>query len=160
MSSRLCRKLIGLCPAYMRWMKVRNFQVDSGDLSEDRRVPSCDDLVNMPKESIVKVLCFFIHEVRDKSGNCYNRDTLYDLITMINCYFKQKGKDFSFYDDSDFFVLKNTLDNRMKELSSEGLIAPRIQAVPISTDELNILWEKEYLRRSYTRTIIGDFSTS
>ena len=52
---------------------------------------------------------------------------------------------YCFFDDPEFFVLKNTVDNRMKDLSAEGLIAPRIQAEPLSTDELNILWDKGIL---------------
>ena len=63
----------------------------------------------------------------------------------MNSHFKKNGKDNSFYENSDFFVLKNTLDDRMKQLSSEGKITPRVQVVHISTDELNILWEKDIL---------------
>ena len=114
-------------------------------LTHDRIVPDTSDLLGMTKDGINKVLCYFIHEVRDKNGKCYNRDTLYDLITMINAFFKENGKIYCFFDDPEFFVLKNTLDNRMKDLSAEGLIAPRIQAEPITTEELNILWDKKLL---------------
>ena len=89
--------------------------------------------------------CYFLHEVCDKSGKTYNRDTLYDLMCMVNAFFKENGKMYAFFDDAEFFILKNCLDNRMKDLSAQGLIAPRIQAKPITTEELAILWDKEIL---------------
>ena len=131
--------------AYNRWKNVRNYQVEKGILGHDRIVPDTLDLLNMEKAGIQKVLCYFVHEVRDRNGKPYNRDTLYDLITMVNAFFKENGKMYCFFDDPEFFVLKNTVDNKMKDLSAEGLIAPRVQAEPITTDELNILWDKGIL---------------
>ena len=126
-------------------MNVRNLQVDKGILLPDRRVPSPEDLVKSSKEVVVRVLSYFVHEVRDRNGKPYNRDTLYDLMSSINAYFKQSGVPYSFIDDKDFFPLKNTLDNKMKDLSAEGLIAPRIQAEPITVKEINIMWERGVL---------------
>ena len=131
--------------AYRRWMNVRNFQVEKGTLNADRSVPTPEDLIALPKGDIIRVLGYFVHEVRDKNGKEYNRDTLYDLMSSINSFFKQNGVPYSFIDDKDFFPLKNAIDNRMKDLSAEGLIAPRIKAVPLSVDEINILWEKNLL---------------
>ena len=131
--------------AYVRWMNVRNYQVDKKVLSEDRRVPTPEVLIKMPKEDVVRILCYFVHEVRDRSGKPYNRDTLYDLMSAFNGYFKQSGVPYSFIEDKDFFPLKNSLDNRMKDLSAAGLIAPRVKAEPITIKELGILWDKDLI---------------
>ena len=74
--------------AYVRWMRCRNYQVEHGLISSDRSVPTPDDLVDFSKQDIVKVLCMFIHEVRDGNGNEYNCDTLYDMIVMVQAFFK------------------------------------------------------------------------
>ena len=73
--------------AYVRWMHCRNYQVEHKLISSDWSVPSPDELVNMTKSDITKVLCMFIMEVCDGSGNEYNRDTLYDMLVMIQAFF-------------------------------------------------------------------------
>ena len=47
---------------------------------------------------------------------------------------------FKFFDDDAFIDLKNTLDNRMKDLSKEGKIAPCVKAEPISVQEEEMMW--------------------
>ena len=59
---------------------------------------------------------------------------------MVQCFFKENRRPLKFFDDDAFFELKNTLDNRMKQLSKEGKIAPREKAVPISVQEEEYLW--------------------
>ena len=114
--------------SYVRWMNCRNYQVEHGLISVDRKVPDPDELLTAEKPLIVKTLCLFILEVKDANGNDYNRDTLYDLVIMIQCFFKENGRPFKFFEDDAFFDLKNCLDNCMKQLSKEGKIAPRIKA--------------------------------
>ena len=131
--------------AYVRWMMCRNYQVEHCLIPSDRRVADPDELLLLTKEEVVKVLCLFVMEVKDACGKDYNRDTLYDLVIMVQSFFKENGKLYKFLDDPDFFYLKNTLDNRMKQLSKEGKIAPRIKAMPISLEEEEMLWEKGIL---------------
>ena len=75
--------------AYVRWMTCRNYQVEHGLIASDRHVPSPDDLLMLPKSEVTKVLCLFIMEVKNASGHDYTRDTLYDLIIMVQSFFKQ-----------------------------------------------------------------------
>ena len=131
--------------AYVRWMNCRNYQVQHGLISEEHKVPSPDELLTIVKEEVVKVVCLFILEVRDANGNDYNRDTLYDLIVMVQSFFKQNRLPYHFFEDDAFFDIKNTLDNCMKQLTKEGKIAPRIKAVPISCAEEEKLWMKGLL---------------
>ena len=78
--------------------------------------------------------------MKDSNGNDYNCDTLYDLMIMVQCFFKENRRPLKFFEDDEFFDLKNTLDNRMKQLSKEGKIAPREKAQPISVQEEEKLW--------------------
>ena len=131
--------------AYVRWMRCRNYQVEHGLISVDRKVPSPDELIQLDKNGVTKALCLFILEVRNANGDDYTRDTLYDMIVMIQSFFKENGRPLKFFEDDDFFHVKNTLDNRMKDLSKQGKIAPREKAKPISCSEEQILWEKGVL---------------
>ena len=99
----------------------------------------------MLKPDVAKVICLFIHEVKNANGDDYTCDTLYDLIVMVQSFFKQIRKCYKFFEDDEFFYIKNTLDNRMRALSEEGKISPRVKAVPISAQEEDELWKKGIL---------------
>ena len=129
----------------MRWMRCHNYQVDQGILSHERRVATPDELILMIKKDITKTICMFIMEVKDGSGKDYNRDTLYDLIVMVQAFFKENRRPFKFFDDNAFFDLKNTLDNRMRDLSKQGKIAPRLKAEPITGNEEEKMWNEGIL---------------
>ena len=126
--------------AYVRWMECGNYQVDHGLISSECHVPSPDELLIMSKEDIVKVLCLFVMEVKNGSGEDYTHDTLYDLVIMVQSFFKQNHRPYKFLDDDDFFDLCNTLDNKTKALSKEGKISPHVKAVPISQNEEERMW--------------------
>ena len=121
-------------------MTCHNYQVDHSLIPSNRHVPSPDDLLQMSKKEISDVLCLFVLEVKNANGNDYTRDTLYDLLIMVQSFFKQNKCSYKFLEDTDFFDLRNTLDNRMKSLSKEGKISPREKAVPISHSEEEQMW--------------------
>ena len=133
-------KIRSAMKAYVRWMTCRNYQVEYGLIPADRKVPNPDELIFMEKSDVIKVLCMFILEVKNAAGDDYTRDTLYDLIVMVQAFFKQNRRPFKFFEDDEFFYLKNTLDNRMRALSKMGKVAPHEKAVPISFAEDEKLW--------------------
>ena len=141
--------------AYVRWMRCRNNQVEHGLIPADRKVPSPDDLILMTKNDISKIICMFIMEVRDGSGREYNRDTLYDVIVMVQAFFKQNRRPFKFFDDDEFYELKNTLDNRMRDLTKQGKVAPREKAEPISIDEEERMWSSGTLGEDNPEKLIN-----
>ena len=103
--------------AYVRWMNCRNYQVEQGMIPANRHVPDPDELVLLSAEGICNVLCKFVLEVKNSNGEDYNRDTLYDMLVMIQSFLKKNKRYCKFFEDTEFFDLKNTLDNRMKDLS-------------------------------------------
>ena len=141
-----CSKIRWAMKVYVHWMNCRNYQVEHGLIPADRHVPNPDELIEMCKNNIIKVICMFILEVKDGSGNDYNHDTLYDLIVMVQSFFKQNGLAYKFFDDDAFFGIRNTLDNRMKALAKEGKVVHRVKAVPISVAEEEELWSRGILR--------------
>ena len=74
--------------AYVRWMNCRNYQVQHGILPRERIVPTPDELINLLKADICKTLCSFVVEAKNVDGDDYNRDTLYDLIVMVQSILK------------------------------------------------------------------------
>ena len=127
--------------AYVRWMNCRNYQVQYGIIPKERLIPTPEELLKLSKADISKVLCTFVLEAKNSDGDDYNRDTLYDLVFMVQSFLKQNCRPLKFFDDVEFFELKNTLDNRMCELSKEGKVAPRVKAEPISVSEEEKMWE-------------------
>ena len=79
-------KICWAMKSYVRWMTCHNYQVKHGLISAERYVPDPDALLNLPKKDIVKVICLFILEVKNASGEDYNRDTLYDLIVRVQFF--------------------------------------------------------------------------
>ena len=110
--------------AYVRWMRCHNYQVEYSLIPSDRHVPDPDELLKLPKEDIVNILCLFILEAKKASGEDYNRDTLYDLIVMVQSFFKENGLTYKFLGDDNFFNLHNTLENCMKDLLKMEKVAP------------------------------------
>ena len=114
--------------------------MEQGLLSHDRTVPSPEQLITMSKPEICAVLCKFVVEVKNADGVDYTHDTLYDLVIMIQSFLKQHGVVMKFLDEDVFFDLKNTLDNRMRELSKQGKISPCEKAEPLTAKDEDRLW--------------------
>ena len=51
--------------------------------------------------------------------------------------------------DDEFIQLKKCLDNRMKELLSQGMWIEKKQAEPITVDEENLTWENGILATTF-----------
>ena len=56
-----------------------------------------------------------------------------------------RGKSVKLLDDPEFNQVCNCLDNRMKELSKEGYVQPRIQADVIMVEQENDMWSCKIL---------------
>ena len=94
--------------AYVRWMNCRNDQVQHDMVPLDRIIPSPDELLQYTKQEICKVLCTFVVEAKNADGFDYDRDTLYDLIVMVQSFLKQNRRPMKFFEEDVFFYLKNT----------------------------------------------------
>ena len=127
--------------AYVQWMNCHNYQVEQGIIPANRCVPDPDKLVLLSAEGICNVLCKFVLEVKISNGEDYNRDTLYDMIVMIQSFLKKNQRYCKIFEDTEFFDLKITLDNRMKDLSKQGKVAPCEKAEPISNDDEELMWK-------------------
>lgn len=103
------------------------------------------DLLLMTDKEMTEVVCRFILEVRKKDGTDYPTETLYDLVLSLQLYLKQNGRKVRFLDDDEFDAVRNTLDNRMKYLSSLGNHAKRQSAAIITVEQENEMWDSGVL---------------
>ena len=55
------------------------------------------------------------------------------------------GRKLKLLDDEKFVNVRNRLNNRMKDLSREGNVHPRNQAVPITLEQENDMWSHNIL---------------
>ena len=127
--------------AYVRWIQCCNYQVEHDLISHDRCVPDPDELLKLSKDDITNVMCFFIMEGKNANGEDYNRDSLYDLIVIVQSFFKENRLPYKLFKDDTFFKLCNTLDNHKNDLSKMGEVAPHEKAQPVRIGEEDILWK-------------------
>ena len=97
------------------------------------------DILDLPDHQLNYALCCFIHEVRKKSGDCYPAETLYDIVICLQLYMCMYGHELRLLEDEQFIQVCNTLDNRMKELSHQGIVAPRKHAEEITLAHENLM---------------------
>ena len=79
--------------------------------------------MDITDEDLNFVLSRFTLEIRKKSGDNYP-ETLYEIVIYIQLYMSMYGKMCRLLDPIDFVQIRNTLDNRMKELCKIGCVKP------------------------------------
>lgn len=97
----------------------------------------------------------FIHKVSKKDYSFYPAETLYSLIICLQTYCHSHGNEYKFFEDLKFAVIHNTLDNRMKELSAQGIVMKKKQAQPITLSEEEKLWSMNILGDNTLETLLN-----
>ena len=115
-----------------------------------RREGNYDSLIMLPLEQqspevLNHSVSRFIHEVRKVDGTCYPSETLYEIIMALQGFLATKGKEVKFCEDINYRVIRNNLDNRMKELVSLGFVRKNEQAEPITQEEEDLMWRNGVL---------------
>lgn len=67
----------------------------------------------------------FIYEVSKKDHSFYPAETLYSLVVCLQACCQTRSHEYKFFDDPKFAAICNTLDNRMKELSAQGIVTKK-----------------------------------
>lgn len=134
---------------FFDWKMHRNIQtvVDPG-------LKFIGDILEMSNEDMIYALTRFILEVRDKKGDYYTRDTLYELIIAIQMYCHMYGKFVKFLEDDSFIEVRNALDNQMKFLASKGYSCPREKADAIEVEDEDKMWLDGVLGESNPKQLV------
>ena len=101
------------------------------------------DLLKFSDDELVYVFTCFILEVKKQNGEDYPAETLYELVIYLQLFIN--GRKLKLLDDEKFVNVCNCLDNRMKDLSREGNVHPRNEAVPITLEQENDMWSHNIL---------------
>ena len=112
------------------------------------------ELVGVPDHDVNQLLCQFIAEVRKDGGERYPAKTLHELVSSLQKYFEMKGRKVSFFSDEIFEKLRKFLDIEMKISAQKKLgLKPR-QAVVVSEEIENFLWDKSVLGNSNAEVLL------
>ena len=63
----------------------------------------------------------FIREVKKVDGSEFPPNTLREIVIMVQLYLQENAINWKLLDGENFSVLKNVLDNTMKERTAQGL---------------------------------------
>ena len=141
---------------YEKWAQWRKDAYDPGvDLSTVGDLLMIHtELVGVPDHDVNELLCQFIAEVRKDGGERYPAKTLHELVSSLQKYFEMKGRKVSFFSDEIFEKLRKSLDIEMKISAQKKLgLKPR-QAVVVSEEIENFLWDKSVLGNSNPEVLL------
>lgn len=102
-------------------------------------------LINMEVDVICEVLCKFVLKIHKQNGDEYPRETLYEIVLSLQNYLQMNGCTVKLLDHASFAKLRNTVDNKMKQLSTAGIIRQKKQAQPISLQQEEQMWQSGIL---------------
>ena len=125
---------------YRAWQINRNIKALG-----DPTLRHIGDLVDLSDEDMNFAICRFVLEIRKKSGEIYPAETLHEIIICLQLYLMTKGRQVKILDDVKFAQIRNTVDNRMKELSRLGHVKPCKKARLITREEEEMLWNSGIL---------------
>ena len=114
------RKAMWVARIFDQWKCIHNYKlkVDSSLTYPEIK----GTLINMDLDLMCDTLCIFIMEIRKQSGEEYPHETLYEIMLSLQNFLAMNGCTVKLLDHNSFIKLRNTLDNKMKELSSAGVI--------------------------------------
>ncbi|XP_062583947.1 uncharacterized protein KIAA1958-like [Saccostrea cucullata] len=104
------------------------------------------DIMIMSDEEINKTMSFFVAEVRNKSGEDYRPNSLYEIVCAIQHKLRHEGRFINFLDDK-FHDMRSILNSKMKELSGRGMGIERKRAEIITEAQEDEMWSKGVLGR-------------
>ena len=116
--------------------------------AEQIKNANLNSLFSFSQGDLEYALARFIREVRKVDMSEYPPNTLREIIIMIQMYLHENNVNWKLLDGNNFSVLRNVLDNTMKERTSQGL------GVRISSDIILLADET----KMFNKNILGDES--
>ena len=103
---------------------------------------SCDveDMSTVTQESLNFAFCRFVVEVKKVDGSEFPAKTLYDIIICVQFHLELQGLTWKLLNDDVFSDLKFTLDNTMKQRTSDGVGITVKKAQVLSFSDEDVLW--------------------
>jgi hypothetical protein len=104
------------------------------------------DLLYMDVSAMSYSLTHFVCDARKRDGSEYPPKSVYYLVCGLLRHLRDnKRHDINFFSDLRFADFRKTLDAKMKSLLSKGIGIKVKQADPITSEDEEMLWEREVL---------------
>lgn len=102
------------------------------------------DIMQMRDEEINRAMSFFVAEVRNKSGDDYRSNSLYEIVCAIQHKMRHDGRFINFLDDDRFYEMRSILDSKVKELSARVKEIERKREDIITETQEEVMWSKGF----------------
>ena len=148
-SDETMKKVRWVVKMYNEWREYRH--------NQGLQYIPCDlnDLSTVSEESLVFGLTRFITEVKKVNGSDFPARTLYDIVICLQFYLETVGYSWKLLSQDSFRDLRFTVDNLMKQRTSEGVgIAVKQAEVLTFTDE-DLLWSLGLLGTDSPQTLLN-----
>lgn len=87
-----------------------NWQKERKQILPNHDVFMYKDIMQMIDEEINRAMSFFVAEVRNKSGDDYRSNSLYEIVCAIQHKMRHDGRFINFLDDDRFYEMRSILD--------------------------------------------------
>lgn len=87
-----------------------NWQKERKQILPNHDVFMYKDIMQMIDEEINRAMSFFVAEVRNKSGDDYRSNSLYEIVCAIQHKMRHDGRFTNFLDDDRFYEMRSILD--------------------------------------------------
>ena len=144
------KKIRWVTHMYYDWRMFRNGSSDLKNITCD-----LEDIETINKSDLLFALCRFITEVKKLDGSEFPPKTLYDIIICVQFKLDTLGLSWRLLNDKEFKDLRFTLDNLMKQHTSEGIGITVRKAQVLNEFEEDVLWNMGLLETSNPVTLLN-----
>ena len=104
---------------FEQWKCIRNYKLKQTDHLDD---VIDGNLLTLKIDQLSDILSSFLMEICKQNGEEYPCKTLYKIVLSIQYYMCINGRDIKLLDYLGLVKMRNTLDNRMKQLLKKGVV--------------------------------------
>ncbi len=127
---------------FEQWKCIQNFKLkQQGKLD----LLITGNLVLLDIDDLNNVLSYFLIEIQKQNGDKCPWETLCKIVLSLQHYMTMNGCEIKLLEYPSLVKMWNTLNNRMKELSKDGIVCEYQQAKPISVKDEEHLWKSGLL---------------
>ena len=135
---------------YYDWRMFRNGSSDLKNITCD-----LEDIETINKPDLLFALCRFITEVKKLDQSEFPPKTLYDIIICVQFKLDALGLSGRLLNDKELKDLRFTLDNLIKQCTSEGIGITVRKAQVLNEFEEDVLWNMGLLGTSNPVTLLN-----
>ena len=138
---------------FFQWKCIHNYKLKANSSLSYPKIKT--SLLNIDVDTLCDTMCMFVMEIWKQSSEEYPRETLYEIMLSIQNFLAMNGHNLKLLDNNAFVCLRNTVDNRMKQLSKQGIVRQKNQAQAISVEQEEHMWQSGILGEDTPEKLIN-----